>query len=148
MSQITHMTKCTVILNVFSDFCNGTKHAFDCVFFSCPGQLNRWPCHSVSQRLLILMSSEYCGAVVDYVTFLTIYQKTETLRALKWSSEKLQSWHWGLAVDSQRVPWTAFEILVMFFITSMIRRTKVPAKYTKWKPSTNRAEIESWDPLF
>ena len=34
------------------------------MIFSCPGQLNRWPCHWVSQ-VLISASSEPCRAVVD-----------------------------------------------------------------------------------
>ena len=38
-------------------------------FFSCPGQLNRWHCQSVSEwvskSLLISASSEHCRAVVD-----------------------------------------------------------------------------------
>ena len=29
------------------------------LIFSCPGQLNRWPCQSVSQRLLILDTSRH-----------------------------------------------------------------------------------------
>ena len=37
--------------------------------FSCPGQLNRWPCQSVTHWLtdwfFILAPSEYCRAVVD-----------------------------------------------------------------------------------
>ena len=39
------------------------------IIFSCPGQLNRWPCHSLSgwviDWLLISASSEHCRAVVD-----------------------------------------------------------------------------------
>ena len=39
------------------------------IIFSCPGQLNRWPCHSLSgwviHWLLISASSKICRAVVD-----------------------------------------------------------------------------------
>ena len=31
-----------------------------------------------------------------------------------WQIEKLDPWHWGLVIDSQRVTWTAFAILAMF----------------------------------
>ena len=46
---------------------------------------------------------------------------TKTLRAIQWFSdqvdyswqiETLNSWHWGLMTDSQRVTWTVFTILI------------------------------------
>ena len=41
--------------------------------FSCPGQLYRWPCQSVTEKVMSLLnsvSSEHCRAVVD-TSFLT-----------------------------------------------------------------------------
>ena len=33
-----------------------------------------------------------------------------------WQIEKLESWHWGLVTDSQKVTWTAFSILAKISI--------------------------------
>ena len=67
-----------------------------------------------------------------YVTFLRLDLKTKTkietevLIAICWFSERvsnswqierLESWHWGLVRDSQRVTWTAFVILAMFTLS-------------------------------
>ena len=37
-----------------------------------------------------------------------------------WQIAKLESWHWGLVIDNQRVTWTAFAILAMFTDVNVI----------------------------
>ena len=65
-----------VMFAVHSCICKDTFHlhlsTWVVYFFSCPGQLNRWHCHSVSEwvsewvrSLLISVTSEYYRAVVD-----------------------------------------------------------------------------------
>ena len=87
------------------------------VVISCPGQLNRWHCHWVSESLswlLISASSEHCRAVVDRCdlsdnekTKAKTKTKTKTKGVIKWSTDlvtqltipdKLRNWIMALRV--------------------------------------------------
>ena len=43
------------------------------LIFSCPEQLNRWPCHSLTHSLLLLPYKERSYRLVTFETFMTIF---------------------------------------------------------------------------
>ena len=50
---------------------------------------------------------------IETETMIAISDFSDTVD-FSWQIEKLESWHYGLVIDSQRVTWTAFAILAMF----------------------------------
>ena len=56
------------------------------VIFSCPKQLNTWPCHSLTDSLTLILLLTYKKRPQRPVTFETIYQSDEeTWRELFWN---------------------------------------------------------------
>ena len=99
-------------------------------------QLNRWPCQWVSQTFISSKDNERHWKTMkdierQWKTINDSEMQWKTLNgnerqrqrhrytAIYWQIEKLESWHWGLVIDCQRVTWTAFAILAVFLIFSL-----------------------------
>ena len=96
--------------------------------FSCPGQLNLGDLvnESVSQwRLDFSAECRAGGRQCDWQWqrqrhqewFSEFSEFSEFSDTVDYSSHtaKLESWHWRLVIDNQRVTWTAFAFFAMFF---------------------------------
>ena len=77
--------------------------------FSCPGQLNRWPCHSLTHSLTDWVSQTFDFSDYHY----NHYNHYNHYRDR--DSDLDLDIDWGVVIYNQIVTWTAFAILAMFW---------------------------------
>ena len=82
--------------------------------------------------LLFGLKSKILSDWMKWMAVLLIKGLSDTVD-FSWQIEKLKLWHWGIVTDSQRVAWTAFAFLAMFFCQgSCIKRSLNAPRVLFW----------------
>ena len=100
---------------------------FEFLFHTCLQQMSPWKEH-LKYNDCYLENIQTYNSKIEYILVFLFWtfdvwrwERFSDLVTYSWQIEKLKPWHWGLVADSQRVIWTAFAILAMFYKCAILK---------------------------